>query len=117
MPKGIYERKPKETHMTETAAPQPSKMFPVTLNKNYCPAGAYEIVGYLKEAVKRKDAYGVERIVEPEEFIPGEMKPHEMPGVGFPDKIWAGTKVRLPLAEAKRLIAKQIAERADDIAA
>lgn len=128
MPRGVYERKPKENNMTETAVPQPSepmakvpeaprKMFPVVLSKNYCPAGAYEIVGYLKKAVLRKDSFGVERIVEPEEFISGEMKPHEMPGVGFQGKIWAGTKVRLTLDEAKNVIAKKIAERADDIAA
>lgn len=95
----------------------PEKMFPVQLLKNYAPKGAYEIVGYLKEAVKRKDAAGAWRIVEPEQFIEGEMKPHEMPGVGFPGKIWAGTHIKLPLDEAKHLVAKKIAERADAIAA
>lgn len=94
-----------------------TKMFPVLLIKNYVPRGEYEIVGYLKEAVKRKDAAGNWRIVEREEFIKGEMKPHQSPGVGYAGKIWAGTQVRLPVDEAKQVVAKKIAERADAIAA
>lgn len=94
-----------------------TKMFPVLLIKNYVPRGEYEIVGYLKEAVKRKDAAGNWRIVEREEFIKGEMKPHQSPGVGYAGKIWAGTQIRLPVDEAKNLVAKKIAERADAIAA
>lgn len=116
---------------SETAANvQPSeKMFPVLLTKNYVPGGEYEIIGYLKEAVKSKDASGNWRVIEPEEFIRGVMKPHTSHGVGFGEvvdgngkvltnaKIWAGTKIRLPVSEAKTVIAKKIAERADDIAA
>ncbi len=130
MPKGVYERKPKDDTMTaETAAPQPSKMFPVLLTKNYCPRGDYEIVGYLKEAVRQKDAAGNMKIIEPEEFIEGEMKPHVSPGVGYGEhtdaktgkkvnaKIWAGTHIKLPAEEAKFVIGKKIAERADAIAA
>lgn len=129
MPKGVYERnKEISTMTTETAAPQPSKLFPVVLLKNYVPAGNYEIVGYLKEAVKQKDAAGNWRVVEKEEFIEGEMKPHASPGVGFGAmemkdgtmvnaKIWAGTTIKLPVDEAKTAVAKKIAERADDIAA
>lgn len=123
--------KSKEQKMaTETAAPvQPSqKLFPVLLTKNYVPMGEYEIVGYLKEAVKHKDAAGNWRIIEKEEFIEGEMKPHHIPGVGFGEyidkagrktnaKIWAGTHIKLPVDEAKAVIAKNIAERADAIAA
>lgn len=113
-----------------TMASEPSKLFPVTLTKNYVPMGQYELVGYLKEAVKRKDAAGNWRIVEPEEFIKGEMKPHQSPGVGFGPvfdkdgetikvnaKIWAGTKIKVPVDEAKYLVSKKLAERADDIAA
>lgn len=99
----------------DKAAPQ--KLFPVVLSKNYAPSGQYEIVGYLKDAVKRKDAAGNWKIVEPEEFIKGEMKPHPSPGVGYNGKIWAGTHIGLPVEEAKTVIAKKIAERADAIAA
>ena len=106
-----------------------TKLFPVVLQKNHCPQGEYEIVGYLKEAVKRKDAAGNMKIIEPEEFIEGEMKPHASPGVGFGEyqcpitkkkfnaKIWAGTTIKVPVEEAKYLVSKKIAERADDIAA
>ena len=109
-------------------ASEPTKLFPVMLIKNYVPKGTYEIVGYLKEAVKQKDAAGNVRIIEPEEFIKGEMKPHASPGVGFGPmemkdgtmlnaKIWAGTQIKLPVDEAKALVSKKLAERADEIAA
>jgi hypothetical protein len=132
MPKGVYDRKPKDDHMaSETAAieqPSTTKMFPVLLTKNYVPRGEYEIVGYLREAVKQKDAAGNWRIIEPEAFIEGEMKPHQSPGVGFGAmqmkdgtmvnaKIWAGTHIKVPLDEAKYVVAKKIAERADAISA
>jgi hypothetical protein len=115
MPKGVYERKPKEPDMSPPEAA--TKMFPVLLNKNYVPRGEYEIVGYLKEAVKQKDSAGHWRIVEPEAFIEGEMKPHASPGVGFDGKIWAGTHIKLLLDEAKQVVSKKIAERADAIPA
>jgi len=118
MPKGVYERKPKESDMSPPEARvTETKMFPVLLSKNYVPRGDYEIVGYIKEAVKRKDAAGTWRIVEPEEFVEGVMKPHQTPGVGYDGKIWAGTHIKLPIEEAKHLVAKKIAERADAISA
>lgn len=112
MPKGVYERKPKEIPNMAS-----DKLFPVVLQKNYVPKGEYEIVGYLKDEVKRKNPAGQWVVVEKEEFIEGEMKPHPSPGVGFPGKIWAGTTIRLPIDEAKVLVSKKIAERADAIAA
>lgn len=128
MPKGVYDRTPKEIPVMASVETAASKLFPVVLLKNYVPISDYEIVGYLKDAVKRKDAAGTERIVEPEVFIDGEMKPHQSPGVGFGEninadgrktnaKIWAGTTIKLPVDEAKNLVAKKIAERADAIAA
>jgi hypothetical protein len=130
MHKGVLERKAKEPDMSPPTTDKPTaeKLFPVVLNKNYVPMGDYEIVGYLKAAVKRKDAAGAERIVEREEFIEGVMKPHNSPGVGFGAyvnddgrktnaKIWAGTTIKLPIDEAKSLVAKKLAERADVIAA
>lgn len=125
MPKGVYDRKTQEI---PTMASEPTKLFPVLLSKNYCPVGDYEIVGYLKEVVKQKDAAGNWRIIEPEAFIEGEMKPHQSPGVGYGEhfdpkgkkvnaKIWAGTTIKLPVDEAKKVISLKIADRADDIAA
>jgi hypothetical protein len=125
MPKGVYERKPKEI---PDMASEPVKLFPVVLSKNYVPRGEYEIVGYLREAIERKNALGKMEVIEPEKFIEGEMKPHATPGVGYGEhfdkagkktnaKIWAGTTIRLPVEEAKLLVSKKIAERADAIAA
>jgi hypothetical protein len=82
MPKGVYERNKEIPTMASDI-----KLFPVVLTKNYVPLDAYEIVGYLKEAVKRKDAAGNWRVVEPEEFIEGVMKPHQSPGVGYGEYI------------------------------
>lgn len=122
MPKGIYERKPKGPVMANETAAQPSpqpaeKMFPVVLNKNYAPSGRYEIVGWLKPKVERKDSTGRMLTIEPEKFMEGEMHPAPYPGTGFPNKIWAGTTIRLPLEEAKAIVGKKIATRADDLAA
>lgn len=125
MPRGVYERNPKEPDMsppdvkTETAE-KPAvgeKLFPVALTKNYVPVGHYEIVGYLRAKVERKDAAGRMLLIEPEAFIEGEMHPPPYPGTGFPGKIWAGTTIRLPLEEAKRVVAGKIADRADALAA
>jgi hypothetical protein len=117
MPKGVYERKPKEIPDMASEPTASQKLFPVLLNKNYVPLGAYEIVGYLKEEVKRKNNAGQWVTIEKEEFIEGEMKPHASPGVGYAGKIWAGTHIKLPIDEAKHLVSKKIAERADVIAA
>lgn len=117
MPKGIYERKPQEVETSEKPKEQPKQMFPVLLAKHYAPAGEYEIVGYLKAKVERKDSAGKMLLVEPEKFIEGEMHPAPYPGTGFPGKIWAGTHIKLPIDEAKSVIAQKIATRADVIAA
>lgn len=118
MHKGVLPRTKDDPMPSEIAADkQPSKLFPVLLSKNYVPRGEYEIIGYLKEAVKQKDSAGNWRVIEKEEFIEGEMKPHASPGVGYAGKIWAGTHIKLPVDEAKALISRKAAERADAIAA
>ena len=127
MPKGVYNRNKEIPAMASEETTPSVKLFPVVLQKNYVPAGTYEIVGYLKEAIKRKDAAGNWKIIEPEEFIQGEMK-HQSPGVGYGEmimkdgtkvnaKIWAGTTIKIPVDEAKRAVSLKIAERADVIAA
>lgn len=116
MPKGVYERKPKDEPMaSETAAPQPSKMFPVKLLKNYRPAGDHEIVGYQRPEKTQKDTTGRVVVVQEAAFVEGEMAPPPYPGVGFDTKVWAETVLKLPIDEAKRLIGKHLAERADAI--
>lgn len=98
-------------------ATEGEKLFPVLLLKNHCPAGNYEIVGYQKDEVKVRASTGGWTVVEPARFVEGEMKPHTSPGVGFPGKIWAGTHIKLPIDEAKRLVNAKAAERVDVIAA
>lgn len=132
MPKGVYDRNKQEipdmASETIEAPKTEVKLFPVVLLKNYVPKNTYEIVGYLKKAIEVKNAIGKIEIIEPEKFIPGEMRPHDSPGVGFGEmvmkdgttvnaKIWAGTTVKLPVDEARRAVALKIAERADEIAA
>jgi hypothetical protein len=116
MPKGVYER-PAKAEPKESNSMSEAQMFPVVLNKNYAPRDKFEIVGYQRAAVERKDSAGKMLVVEPAAFVEGEMKPAPYPGVGFDNKIWAGTTIRLPLDEAKTVVAKKIAERADVIAA
>jgi hypothetical protein len=115
MPKGVYERKPKEDTMAnETAAPPPSeKMFPVKLLKNYRPAGDYQVVGHHRPEKSVKDAAGRIIVVQEAAFIEGEIAPPPFPGVGFDTKIWADTVLKLPMAEARRLVDKNLAARAD----
>src|SRR5687767_12198449 len=107
--------KTKEPDMSPPKTEQ--ALFPVVLNKNYAPVGHYEVIGYMRPKVERKDAAGKMITVEPELFIEGEMRPPIYPGTGFPNKIWSGTHIRLPVDEAKAIIAKKIADRADVIAA
>ena len=102
---------------SETAAPvQPSEnLFPVKLLKNYRPAGAYEVVGYHRPEKVQKDTAGKVVVVQEAAFMEGEMAPPPLPGVGFDAKVWADTVLRLPIEEAKRLVSKHLAERADAI--
>ena len=115
MPKGVYDRNPKENSMSnETAAiAQPSQMFPVRLLKNYRPAGEHEVVGYHRPEKKQKDTTGKMIVVQEAAFIEGEIAPPPYPGVGFDTKIWADTVLKLPKDEAKNLVGKNLAVRAD----
>jgi len=101
------------------AEPQPEKLFPVVLTKNYMPAEGtpIEIIGHMQPKIEAKDSAGRVTLVSPEQWIAGEPCPPPVPGTGYPNKFWAGTHVKVPVAEAKKLIANKAAERADDIAA
>lgn len=87
-----------------------AKMVPVMLERHYRPKGEHEVLGYLQPEIKRKRPDGTFEIVQREEFIAdanpetgviGSMPP-PLAGVGtFSGKLWAGTKVRLPVDEAK----------------
>lgn len=91
-----------------TAAP---KMVAMELKRHYRPMGEHEIIGHLRPAKTVKNAAGEEIEVHAAKFIDGEMFPSVYGGVGFADKIWAGTTIRVPEAEAKVMRDKGIAER------
>lgn len=98
------------------AAPPPPKMARVKLLRNYRPQEAldpndptkktrlppvFEIVGHWKDAVIVKNKLGKEEELEPAKFVEGEPAPSSKAGVGFPDKLWAGTIARFTTTEAK----------------
>lgn len=96
-------------------AAKESGMFPVKLVRNYVPRGEYEIIGYDKPSVEVKDAAGRWVELEKAEFVKGEMPPPAYPGTGYDNKIWRNTHLNLPKEEARDIIDKGIAERADAI--
>lgn len=84
-------------------APAPIKMVTMKLERNYRPAGPYEIVGYLKEAVTKKNSAGMIVELEKAEFIKGEAKPPAIAGTGYPGKLWAGTVINIGEAEGRNI--------------
>lgn len=87
--------------------------IPVKLLYNYVPRGEYDIVGWHKPAIERKNAAGQMIVVEPAKFIEKEPAPPPYPGVGYPNKIWKETVIALPREEAIGLVQTKRAERAD----
>lgn len=121
----LNETKPADFHLdTSSATPPPApRMVTVKLLKNYRPAELpdpankgkflppnFEIVGYTREAILKKNAAGMMETVRPEEFIEGELPPAAQVGTGFPTKLWAGAVVKLPADEAKSMRKAGIAE-------
>lgn len=78
-----------------------SQMVAMRLERNYRPAGEFEIVGHTRPEIRKKTPAGVEEIVQEEKWMAGEAMPSAIPGAGFANKIWAGTVINLPVDEAK----------------
>lgn len=97
-----------------TAAPIETapKLVSMKLLRNYVPMGEHEIVGYHKPAKVMKNAAGQMIEVEKAEFVAGVAKPPDQAGVGYANKLWAGTVVKLPKPEAERAYNLKIGERA-----
>lgn len=97
-------------------------MVAMLLERNYRPLGEHEIVGYNQEEIKVKTSAGITTVVRPGGFIQerdeetGKIKGHPpaVPGTGFETKILAGTVVRLPKDEARRLLDLKIGSRTVD---
>lgn len=94
----------------DTTEPPKPKMVSVKLLRNYVPMGAHEIVGWHRPEKKVKDTHGVETVIEAALFIKGEAAPPPAAGVGFANKLWAGTVLKVPVDEAKRARSLKIAE-------
>lgn len=105
--------------------PAAPKMARVKLLRNYRPfepldpadpkkkdrlPPTFEIVGHWRPAVVVRNILGKEEVLEPEKFIEGEPAPAPKAGVGYMDKLWAGSIVRFTTDEAKRIKANGIGE-------
>lgn len=112
---GRWSNETLEEKISEAQQPKGKGMFPVKLLKNYVPMDKYDVVGWHKPAVVRKDAGGRMVTVERAEFRTGEEAPPALAGTGYPGRVLAGTVIKLPIEEAKNVIAKHIAERADEL--
>lgn len=91
-------------------APAAEKTVAMELKRHYVPHNLVSIVGYQKAARIVKNAAGEKVEVEAARFVDGEMFPPIFPGVGFDGKIWAGTVIEVPEAEAKTMRKEGIAE-------
>lgn len=76
------------------------RMVAVKLLRNYRPINEYEVVGYERPAILKKNAAGMMETAQEAQFIDGELPPPAQSGTGFPDKLWAGAVIRLPKEEA-----------------
>jgi len=125
MPKGYPNEKPAEIEATASLTPVDAydpyaprsvplppplepKLARVKLERNYVPAEGFKVIGHTKPEIKRKDSAGREVIIQEEEFFPGEPMPAKIAGTGFPGKLWAGTVIELPEAEAKNIVKQKI---------
>jgi hypothetical protein len=97
----------------EVPPPTPA-MLTVKLDRHYRPMEdpdpndktkrlppVFEVVGYWKDEIKRKNPAGQEVVIQKREFIKGEAKPPVQAGTGSATKLLAGTVVKLRKSEAK----------------
>lgn len=95
---------------TSDVAPPPPKTVKMELKRNYVPHNLIAVVGYQKPDIVAKNVIGQQVVVEKGGWIDGEMKPGLYAGVGYANKVWAGTVIEVPEAEAKTMRAAGIAE-------
>lgn len=101
---------PETPVITPAPKPRAARMTTMKLLRNYCPSGEHKVLGHWLPAIIVKDAAGREKEVEPERFVEGESMPPELAGTGFPDKLIAGTMVKLTSDEAKHVKKNRIGE-------
>lgn len=88
----------------------PVKTLMMELKRHYVPHNLVAIVGYQRPARFVKNAAGDMKEIEPAAFIDGKVFPPIFEGVGYPNKIWAGTVIEVPEEEARVMRQKGIAE-------
>lgn len=105
---------PNDFHLDTTSdVPPPApKMRAMDLKRHYRPMGTFEIVGYNRPEIKRKQPDGREIVIQEAAFIPDEIAPSPMPGVEVGGKIWATTVIKVPVDEAKTMRTNGIADAA-----
>lgn len=86
------------------------KSVKMELKRHYVPKRLLAIVGYQQEERRAKDAAGREYVTQEEKWVAGEIFPPVYAGVGYPNKIWAGTVIEVPEDEAKEMRQKGIGE-------
>jgi len=99
----------------------PAQTVSVRLSRHYRPTGEFEVVGWHRPERKRKNAAGVEVVIQAAEFVQekdedevspnfGKIKPAPpmLSGTGFANKILAGTVIKVSKAEARRVRDLQI---------
>ena len=108
MPRGIRNKPiaelPPADPQDMTPPAEGARLAAMLLKRHYRPMGFYEVVGHHTREVWRKKASGEQYLAEPSEWKPGEKADPPVAGaLGFADKLWAGTVVRLPFEEAKTI--------------
>ena len=88
-----------------------TRMMTVRLLRHYVPIGEHEVVGHQRDSIMGKDAGGREVELRGAQYVKGEGHPAPFPGVGFANKIWANTDIRVPVEEAKALVNRGVAVR------
>lgn len=86
------------------------KTVKMELKRHYVPHELISIVGHQRPERKVKNAAGEMVVATESKFIEGEKFPPVYPGVGFDNKIWAGTVIEVPEEEARMMRQKGIAE-------
>lgn len=94
--------------MTEVAPT--TKTLMMELKRHYVPHKLVSVVGYQRPARFVKNAAGEMKEVEAAQFIDGEIFPPIFPGVGYDNKIWAGTVIEVPEEEGRKMRQLGIAE-------
>ena len=114
-PNEVQETNMDEIGMTEdrvknTRKERAARKVTMRLLRNYRPDEGFETVGHWVPAVIVRNKLGKEEELYPAKFVEGEVAPPPQAGVGFDNKIWANTLIRVSPDEAKRMKSTGVGE-------